>query len=80
MTSQYCTFELPLDLSEDELYGSPEGLDIAVSKLDAYGWNTGGYIHSATFQRARSTLSTFFEEILDMALSVNPQITCARIE
>jgi hypothetical protein len=80
LTRFYCTYRIPLDLSEDDLYGSPETLQAAVSNLDDEGWNTSGAIHISTVLRARCLLTPIWEELLEMTLGVNTQVTSERIE
>jgi len=80
ITRFYCTYKIPLDLSEDELYGGPERLKSALSKLDENGWNTNGSIHASTLLRARCMLTPFWEELLEMTLGIKPQLTCERIK
>jgi hypothetical protein len=76
----YCTYRMPLDLSEEELYNGPEVLAAAVSKLDANGWNTSGAIHTITWSRARCSLIPFGEQILEMTLGVNTHCSSSDLE
>ena len=77
----YCSFHLPLDLTDDELYGSSkEDFDVAVSKLDKDGWNTSGRISTKTFLRALCLIVPIREEILEISLGVNIDIPQGRIE
>ncbi len=48
LTRQYCSYSLPLDLSEEDLYGTPEMFAAAKARLDSNGWDTSGRIHTTT--------------------------------
>lgn len=76
----YCTYDIPLDLSEQQLFGGPDVLNKAIAELDPDGWNTKGAIYASTWLRSRCFLTPFMERILEMHLGVNPQFTCAEIE
>jgi len=80
LNGQYCNCPLPLDLSEDELYSSPEVLAVAKSKLDHRGWNTGGNIHTNTWFRAVCLLTPIKERILELSIGVNVHFTKTTIE
>lgn len=67
----YCTYKIPLDLTEDELFGSAEELAHAVSLLDENGWNTSGRITVVKWFRALCMLTPIREEILEISLGVN---------
>lgn len=76
----YCTYQMPLDLTEDELYSGPERLAIALSQLDQNGWNTCGRIDTITWSRARCLLTPIREEILELSVGVNFNNDPKRIE
>ena len=80
LSHQYCTWRLPLDLDEDELFGGPVAFNTAKSKLDANGWNTRGAIHARTTLRALCLQTPIFEQILEWSLGVNVQFSCGQIE
>lgn len=80
LTRFYCSYQIPLDLTEDELYGSRKGLAIAVSQLDKDGWNTCGRISAMTYFRASCVLTPIREEILEISLGINMQAPPGRIE
>jgi hypothetical protein len=71
---------MPLDLSEDELYGGPEVLASAISKLDQRGWNTNGMVYTITWTRALCLLGPIKESILEMSLGVNTECTKSMIK
>ncbi|KAG4443943.1 hypothetical protein IFR05_000583 [Cadophora sp. M221] len=76
----YCHCPLPLDLHEEDIYGGPERLAIAVSRLCPGGWNTDGKIYTATWARADCLLAPIREGILKLALSVEDQFSKAEVE
>lgn len=81
LTRFYCSFQPPLDLADDELYGSSEEeFAAAVSQLDRDGWNTTGRIHTATFLRALCLIVPIREEILEISLGINTEIPQGRVE
>lgn len=76
----YSTLRLPLDLSDEVLFGTQDDLNLAISKLDSNGWNTSGQWYSVTRHRAMQLLSQLREEILELSLGVNLNVTAAQIE
>lgn len=76
----YCSYHIPLDLTEDELYGSPEELATAVSQLDENGWNTCGNITTVTWVRAICMMTPIREEILEISLGRTIQVLPGRLE
>ena len=81
LSRYYCSFHLPLDLTDHELYGtSEEEFSVAVSQLDKDGWNTCGRITTLTVLRAACLIVPIREEILEMSLGVNMEIPQGRIE
>jgi hypothetical protein len=76
----YCSYQLPLDLTEDQWYGSPEELATAASQLDENGWNTSGDISTVTWLRARCMMVPIREEILEISLGRNMKAAPGRIE
>lgn len=76
----YSTRQVPLDLTEDELYGSPKELATAVSKLDKGGWNTYGRISTICWVRALVNVAPIREEILEISFGINMQAPPGRIE
>lgn len=76
----YCCYHTPLDLTESQLYGSPEELATAVSQLDKDGWNTYGHISTNTWVRARCMITPIREEILEISLGINIQVAPGKLE
>jgi hypothetical protein len=76
----YYTYQIPLDLTEDELYSGPERLATAISQLDKDGWNTCSRIDTITYVRAFLMITDIREVILEMAVGVNVHTTPSRIE
>lgn len=60
ISKHYTTTPLPLDLSDEELLGSIEGLDQACARLED-GWNAQKRITSTTWIRVRSMLGHYRE-------------------
>ncbi|KAJ5692887.1 hypothetical protein N7462_002310 [Penicillium macrosclerotiorum] len=80
LISRYCKCPLPLDLSEEDIYGGRERLAAAVAKLDSNGWNRDGNIFTASWLRALAMLSPIREGILELSLSVGIQFTKSQVE
>ncbi|SMY21836.1 unnamed protein product [Zymoseptoria tritici ST99CH_1A5] len=64
ISKHYTTTPLPLDLSDEELLGSIEGLDQACARLED-GWNAQKRITSTTWIRVRSMLGHYREDYLE---------------
>ncbi|KAK4561393.1 hypothetical protein LTR86_004710 [Recurvomyces mirabilis] len=68
LSHRYCKMEIPLDLSDNELFSTAPELELAVSKLDANGWNTSGELSRTTWQRVWFQHCQVREDILEIAL------------
>ncbi|KAJ6172197.1 FAD dependent oxidoreductase superfamily [Penicillium chermesinum] len=79
LSRHYCQCPLPLDLSEEDIYGGRERLAAACAKLDSNGWGTDGRIFTTTWIRALAMLSPIRESILELSLGVHSQFTKCQI-
>ncbi|CZS88139.1 uncharacterized protein RCO7_01105 [Rhynchosporium graminicola] len=80
LTQRFCDVQLCSDLADDIIFAPSEQLADAISKLDANGWNKTGACHEiSTFLRARILIHMIREEILELALGVNVNVSEARI-
>ncbi|KAL5321568.1 hypothetical protein ACEPPN_009528 [Leptodophora sp. 'Broadleaf-Isolate-01'] len=80
LTRRFCDVQLCLDLADDVLFAPPEQLAEAIRELDADGWNKTGACHEiSTFLRARIQIHMIREEILELALGVNVDVSVVRI-
>ncbi|PON22577.1 hypothetical protein TGAM01_v208466 [Trichoderma gamsii] len=73
LNRNYCTIELPLDLSDSAIVGSAELLELQISRLDGNGWNKDMTVHPASRQRAIVWLSSIREEVLELSLGTITQ-------
>ncbi|KAM0249830.1 hypothetical protein ACHAQJ_008898 [Trichoderma viride] len=73
LNRNYCTIELPLDLSDSVIVGSAELLELQISRLDGNGWNTDMTVYPASRQRAIVWLSSIREEVLELSLGTITQ-------
>lgn len=81
LTRRFCDIQPCLDLPDEALLLPPDELALAASQLDPNGWNTSGSTYQlTTLLRARLQISIFREEILELALGLNVQVSVARIE
>lgn len=76
----YCTYQMPLDLTEEQLYGNSDQFATAVSQLDKDGWNTCGRISPVTRVRALCMMTPIREEILEISLGINMPASPGRLE
>lgn len=76
----YCTYRMPLDLGDDELFSGHAIFETAVNSLDAHGWNTKNKIYTNTWTRARCFLAPIWEDILEKSLGVDIKFACSDIE
>jgi len=80
LTRQFCDVQLCLDLADDVLFATPEELDEAISRLGPKGWNTSGVCYEiSTVLRARTLIHMIREEILELALGIDVNVSVARI-
>jgi hypothetical protein len=71
---------MPLDITEEDLFLPQAELVRVISRLDRNGWDPSGDVHRATFHRALQLLNSIREEILDVSLGVDVQLSEGRIE
>ncbi|KAM0232016.1 hypothetical protein ACHAPO_008050 [Fusarium lateritium] len=72
---RYCSTQMPLDLSDEDLLSGGAALERAVAKLTPGGWNTHGGVYPSGFCRAAYQVSVILSEILDIALAPTPNTT-----
>ncbi|KAF4550415.1 Hypothetical protein D9617_17g046830 [Elsinoe fawcettii] len=72
LSHRYCVLQLPLDLSDEELFTDGIELQQAIAKLDN-GWNTQGQVHRSTWRRVWAAHAQLREDILEVALGTNVQ-------
>ncbi|KAJ5884200.1 hypothetical protein N7504_011772 [Penicillium tannophilum] len=76
INSRHTDCHLPLDLSDDELFTSPDKLEQAECNLMKDGWNTDGKHRAATWARIRYILAQFREETIEYQFrSIQPADT-----
>ncbi|RDW72906.1 hypothetical protein BP6252_06813 [Coleophoma cylindrospora] len=80
LSQKFIHLRLPLDISEDDLFQTPDELARICSELDSSGWNRDGETHYVTIHRAIQLLCRCREEILEVALSVGLAINSRQIE
>lgn len=65
ISARHADCKLPLDLSDNELFTSPDKLQDTKQNLTLDGWNTGGQHRIATWCRIRYILAEFREETVE---------------
>jgi hypothetical protein len=80
LSSRFCNLNLPLDISEEELFLPQDRLTATIRKLDANGWNTTGEFNRVSSRRAFHLLTSVREEILELSLGVDARVSGAEIE
>lgn len=80
LSHRYCKMEMPLDLSDDQLFNSGTGpeQDAIVASLDANGWNTSGQLSSTTWGRVWFQHCCIREDILEIALGTGDEDITSR--
>lgn len=68
LSYKYCDFDLPLDLSDDQLFLNEQSLEVVLNGLDSEGWNCQGHLYPATVIRMRHILSTLGDKMLELSL------------
>lgn len=68
LSYRYCKMELPLDLSDAQLFLEGPELEAVIASLDSNGWNTSGNIGRKTWLRVWFQHCKLREEILEIAL------------
>ncbi|KAF2873751.1 hypothetical protein BDV95DRAFT_567686 [Massariosphaeria phaeospora] len=69
LSKRHTDVRMPLDVSDEELIGDPEALDLVIQNLDPNGWDTKGRYLRASWIRMRFISVQYREEILDFALA-----------
>ncbi|RSL87716.1 hypothetical protein CEP51_002072 [Fusarium floridanum] len=80
ISRRYCSTALPLDLQDEDLMSDEVTLAGAMRTLDERGWNTQKKVHSVTFMRARILLSYVLDELVEIALGNDTNITLDYLE
>ncbi|KAH7066564.1 hypothetical protein FB567DRAFT_542217 [Paraphoma chrysanthemicola] len=73
LTRQYCTLQIPLDLSDAQIMSQGKDLEDALYDLDGQGWNQHGAVQRSTFARLSSMNALITEEILEISLGNSRQ-------
>lgn len=68
LSRHFCVIEMPLDLADSAIMGTPEALLEARENLDADGWSKDGVIHAVSRQRVQLMLCIIREEALELKL------------
>ncbi|RSM01446.1 hypothetical protein CEP52_008553 [Fusarium oligoseptatum] len=75
ISRRYCSTALPLDLQDEDLMSDEATRAEVMKTLDEKGWNTQKKVHSVTFMRARILLSYVLDELVEIALGNDTNIT-----
>ncbi|RTE80941.1 hypothetical protein BHE90_004544 [Fusarium euwallaceae] len=80
ISRRYCSTALPLDLQDEDLMSDEATRAEVMKTLDEKGWNTQKKVHSVTFMRARILLSYVLDELVEIALGNDTNITLDYLE
>lgn len=80
LTRIFCDAQPCLDLPDNILTLSKENIQLALEDIDADGWRSPHVHSTTTMLRGRVQLSVVREEILELALGVNVDVSKARVE
>jgi hypothetical protein len=72
---RFCTTQMPLDFSDEDLLAGGAALERAAAELDAGGWNTHGGVYPSGFCRAAYQVSVILSDILSIALGAESNTT-----
>lgn len=78
LSYQYTRFRPAMAVSDVALMRGGEELEKAIASLDSNGWNTDGYIYPNTMNRAYHYLSIISDEILQLSLGDDANVTKER--
>jgi hypothetical protein len=79
LSHRYYSCDLPLDVNDDVLAAGGEELELAISKLDAEGWNTDGEIYDSTVCRMMALYTLQMDEIIEIFLGNQAQWSLERV-
>jgi hypothetical protein len=80
LTRLFCDVEACLDLPDEILLLPEDQIALALAKIDPSGWRSPHKHGDTTVLRGKVRLSVIREEILELALGVNVEVSKARIE
>ncbi|KAF1953467.1 hypothetical protein CC80DRAFT_149754 [Byssothecium circinans] len=72
LTRQYCSLQVPLDLSDSQLMLDGPDLEKAIAALDDQGFNRRGAVQRCTLERLFVADALITEEILEISMGVLP--------
>lgn len=75
LSRRYCSYQLPLDLDDDQLMSEGDELLRHIANLDSEGWNKENMVTSASGLRAHMTVSVLRDEILELPLKPDSEAT-----
>jgi len=80
LTRVFCDVEACLDLPDEILLLPEQQITLALASIGANGWRSPHMHGHTTVLRSKVKLSVIREEILELALGVNVNVSKARIE
>ncbi|KAF4459754.1 hypothetical protein FALBO_13479 [Fusarium albosuccineum] len=75
LSRRYCSSPLPLDIQDDDLMSDRATLEEVTNRLDDRGWDTRGEIYSVTLVRARTLVANILDELIEIALGKEANIS-----
>ncbi|RGP78703.1 hypothetical protein FLONG3_3158 [Fusarium longipes] len=75
LDTRFCTTQMPLDLSDEDLLVGGATLQRAAAELSPDGWNRHGGFYPSSFCRSAYQLSVILNEILGVALGSDSNTT-----
>ncbi|KAH8690592.1 hypothetical protein BGW36DRAFT_259553, partial [Talaromyces proteolyticus] len=69
VSSRYFRIQLPLDLTHEQISGTPREIEMALQNIDSNGWNKQGKLTSEVKLRIAVLTSLTRESILELSLS-----------
>ena len=71
LSNKFAVCELPLDLSDEDLWSEGPQLQNALQRLDNHGWNLDKSFRESSLTRARLLIAVIRDEILELSLNTS---------
>lgn len=68
ISKKFSVCELPLNLSDDDLWSDSQQLQRAAEGLDGRGWSLDKSLHQSTLARVRTLTAAIRDEVLEISL------------
>ena len=80
LSHRYCKMEIPLDLSDEQLFLEGSELEAVLATLDSNGWSTTGNLSRTTWLRVYVQHCRIREDILEISLGSDDEDISQKVE